>query len=170
MANLDFPRGFIPVKGGERSTDIWNISPTNPEIGLYDLLERRTDGFVYPASATSITIIGSSAEHIAANSGGTVKVYDCDDTTFWAQADDANIAAQTDFDLNYDIVVGAPNSLTGQSIMEIDASTKAATATLPIKILRVANIISKEGNALGANVLVECIINNQLQKSTGVIG
>lgn len=169
MANLNFANGFTPVGGSNRSRQ-YNISPTNSQIGEGDLLERRTDGYVHPAQVSTITPIGIAAENKAANSGGKITVYDSDDILLEAQADDANIAAQTDFDLNYNIIASAPNSLTGRSTMQIDASTKAATATLPIKILRVVEIITKERNSLGANVRVECMINNHVLKSTGVIG
>jgi len=169
MANVDFPRGFVPVRGRMDTEDL-PISSTNGEIGLYDLIERRTDGFYHPAQATSITIVGVAAHHVDANTGGTVKVYTDPNLRFHAQMDEAEVDAQTDLDLNYNIVASAPNAVSGRSTMEIDSSTQAATATLPIKVLRVVDIITASGNALGANVLVECIINNHLHKSTGVIG
>lgn len=167
--NVDFPRGFIPYKGCHR-TEYYPIASNNAEIGLFDLVERRADGFVHPAQATSVTILGVAAERKAANSGGEIAVYDDPFMRFLAQMDEADFDAQTDFDLNYNIVATTPNTLTGQSQMEIDSSTGAATATLPIKVLRVADVLSPAGNALGANVLVECIIQNHLLKSTGVNG
>ena len=169
MANLNFPRGFIPI-GGCNSVREYNIAAANPQIGENDLVERRADGFVYPASVTTITPIGIAAESKAANSGGRLKVYDSPDLLLEAQVDDASVAAHTDFDLNYDIIASAPNAVSGRSTMQIDGSTKAATATLPIKILRIREIVTKERNVLGNHVAVECIINNHLHKSTGVIG
>lgn len=167
MANVDFPRGFIPARG-KMDVEWFPLASDNPEIGLYDLVELRADGFYYPAQASSTTIVGSCAGRIAANSGGKVPVYSDPEMRYHAQADEGQIDAQTDLDLNYNITVGSPNSITGQSIMEIDSSTGAATATLPIKILRVVEIENQYGNALGANVLLECIINNHLHKSLGV--
>jgi len=169
MANLDYPNGFTIIKGWQVCNE-YDLAAANSQIGEGDLIERHTDGYVRPAVATSTTIVGVAAESKAANSGGKLKVYDDPNAVFVAQADDANIAAQTDLRLNYDIVASAPNSISGRSTMEIDASTKAATATLPIKVLRLASVITKEGNALGANVKVECLINNHLLKSTGVVG
>lgn len=169
MANLDYPNGFTIIKGWERCNE-YDLAAANSQIGEGDLIERHTDGYVRPAVVGSLTMIGVAAESKAANSGGKLKVYDDPNAVFVAQADDANIAAQTDLRLNYDIVPSTPHAVTGRSTMEIDASTKAATATLPIKILRLASILTKEGNALGANVKVECIINNHLLKSTGVVG
>ncbi len=169
MANVDFPRGFIPFKGC-MDTEYYPIASNNSEIGLFDLVERGADGNLGPAQASSVTIIGVAAEHKAANSGGELAVYDDPFMRFIAQADEAEINAQTDFDLNYNIVATTPNATTGQSQMEIDSSSQASTNTLPIKILRVVDMISQAGNALGANVLVECIINNHLLKSVGVNG
>lgn len=169
MANVDFPRGFIPIDGSMR-THNYPIASNNSQIGLYDLVERRSDGLIHPAQASSTTIIGSAAEAKAANAGGTLAVYDDPNLIFEAQMDEADADAQTDFDLNYNIVATTPNTTTGQSQMEIDSSTQAATATLPIKILRLRDVQTAAGNALGANAVFECIINNHVLKSTGVNG
>lgn len=170
MANVDFPGGFVPKGDGNEAVNYYDIASNNGEIGLYDLVERRSDGYIHQAQASSVTIIGVAAEHKAANSGGQIAVYDDPNMTFIAQMDETEFDAQTDFDLNYNIVVGTPNSLNGRSIMEIDSSSQAATATLPIKVLRLASVITQAGNALGANARVECIINNHVKKSTGVNG
>lgn len=172
MANLDFPRGAEPIRrrDGSLASDIIEIASTNTEIGLFDLLERRADGFVWPAQAGSLTIIGIAAQHVAANTGGTVNYFPTEDTIFTMQSDDASIDVQSDFDLVYDIIASAPNATTGQSTMEIDGSSGAATATLPIKILRVHQIITQAGNVLGANVLLECVINHGVVKGAGTIG
>lgn len=169
MANVNFPRGFIPVKGNFK-TEYYDVAAANGAIDKGDLVERRTDGYIHRGQATSITIVGVAAESKAASAGGTIAVYDDPFMVYQAQCDDSTVDAQTDLDLNYDIAVGSVGTGTnGQSVMQIDASTQAATATLPIKILRVVNKTPSD-NALGANVLVECIINNHLLKSTGVIG
>ena len=167
MANVDFPRGAIPYRGN-MNVNYYDIGAT--AIYLYDLVERRNDGLVYPAQASSITIIGSAAEYKAASSTGRIAVYDDPNMRFLMQASDSDIDVQTDLDLVYNIVATTGNTTTKQSKHEIDSTTGAATATLPIKILRIADVITKAGNALGANVLCEVIINNHLLKSTGVIG
>lgn len=167
MANVDFPRGFIPLRGRMDTEDL-PLASNNPEIGQNDLVELRADGFYYPAQATSVTIVGSAAEYKAANAGGKIKVYTDPFMRYQAQADEGQIDAQTDLDLNYNIVASAPNALTKQSTMEIDSSTGAATATLPIKILRVVELVPASKNVLGTNVLLECVINNHLHKSLGV--
>lgn len=170
MANVDFPRGFIPIRGCMK-TEEYDLHPTtHTAIGKNDLVERRADGYIYRAQASSVTIIGVAAESKAANTGGSLKVYDDPDIVLVAQSDDAtDPAAQTDLDLNYNIVDGSPDSR-GFSTQEIDGSSKSATATLPIKILRRAKISGGDLSEFGANCAVECIINNHLKKSTGVNG
>jgi len=168
MANQNWPNGFIPSED-EQCTREHEISATNAEIAYGDLVERHTDGYVRPAVASSVRIIGVAAEHKAANSGGTIKVYDDPETVFVAQMDDSSFSAQADLQYNYDIVVTTPDSA-GRSRMQIDASTKALTATLPIKVRGLVPITNAYGNTLGAYARVYCLINNHIYKSTGVIG
>lgn len=167
MANVDFPRGFQPYRG-KMDTEEYPIATNNGEIFADDLVELRTDGFYYQAQATSLTLIGTAAEYKAANSGGKIKVYSDPNMRFLAQASGAEIDAQTDLDLNYNFVVAAGDPITKRSKMEINSATGAATSTLPIKVLRVVELVPASKNTLGANVLLECIINNHLHKSLGV--
>lgn len=160
MANVDFPRGFIPVRYKDNRAivnEYFDVAPTNTEIAKYDVVERRADGYVWPVQAGSTSVVGVAAEAIAANTGGQIAVVPAPGLVMQAQVDDATVNAQTDIGLNYDILATAPVS--GKSQMEIDGSTQATTATLPILIERVSNVISQDGNALGANVLVDCVFN-----------
>ncbi len=166
MAGVDFPRGFIPIKGNAR-TNYYQMNATHDAIGLYDLVEMRDDGCVHRAQASSVTVIGVAAEYKAANVTGEIAVYDDPDIIMEAQVDDATVSAQTDLGLAYDIVVTAPDSF-GRSQMEIDGSTQATTATLPIKITRVRSVIDSTGNSLGTNVAVECRFNQHYFKAGSV--
>lgn len=160
MANVDFPRGFIPVRYKDNRSlvvEYFDVSSTNAEIAVNDIVERRSDGFVHIAQAASTSVVGVAAQAKAANSGGTIAVVPAPGLVMLAQVDDATVNAQTDIGLNYDIVATVPSG--GKSQMEIDGSTQATTATLPILIERVADVTSVAGNALGANVLVECVFN-----------
>lgn len=165
MANLDYPRGCILVKGDE-TADTYTIAPTNTAIGVNDPLEMRSDGYVWQAQAGSTTIIGIAAEAKAASTGGSILVYDDPLIEFQMQVNDANVNVQTDLGLAYDIVIGAP--VRGSSIAEIDGTTGAVTATLPIKPLRVSQIITKNGNVFGANVLLDCKFNQHFNKAGSV--
>lgn len=174
MANIDFPRGFEPkrhINGGQTLAYTSGLlAAANAQIGKWDLLERRADGFIHRAQAATVTLIGVAAENIAANAGGSISYIPIDGLIMWAQASGAEIDAQTDFDLTYDIIASAPNALTGNSTMEIDSATSGASATLPIKILRVVDVITQSGNSLGANVLLECVANAGVTKGAGLAG
>lgn len=159
MANVDFPRGFEVIRNGG-AIEYFDLAATHDAIGKNDLVELRSDGFAHRAQASSVTIVGVAQESKLANAGGQIAVQICtQQTVLRAQSDDATIDAQTDLNLNYDIVVGSPTSL-GFSVMEIDGSTGATTATLPIKVLRVEQIEQfDKTNTFGANVVVECKLN-----------
>ncbi len=158
MANTDFPSGYEPLKyenGKDLSVEEGAIAAANNAIGYFDPLEMHTDGYLQQAQATSTRIVGVAAEYKAANSGGYVKYYPAAGLIMRAQSDDATIATQAEMDLTYDIVTGAPNATTQRSIMEIDGNSTHATDK-PISILRVAQAQDNVGNALGANVALEC--------------
>lgn len=163
MANLDHPKGAIPLyrmDGGSLVYDSYKISDTNSEIFENDWLEVHSDGYARPAVAGSDSIIGSAAEYKAANVGGKILFCPYPGVVFLMQSNDANVAAQTDLDLNYDLLAGTGNSLTKKSGHELDGSSKAADSTLPLKIYRVAEPIDQNGNELGANVDLEVFVSN----------
>lgn len=161
MANVDNPRGFIPIRyknGSPLRVEYFDVSSSNSAIGVNDIVERRSDGYVHIAQASSVSIVGVAAEAKSANAGGTIAVYPAPGLLMQAQSDDATITAQTDLGLNYNITATAPSG--GKSQMEIDGNTGATTATLPILVERVAEIIdANRTNTLGANVLLECTFN-----------
>jgi len=168
MANVDFPRGAIVIRsknGGPGGVEYFDLASTNTAIGVGDILERRADGFVWQAVASSRQIVGIAQEAKAANVGGTIAVHPANNVVFQMQVDDATVNAQTDIGLNYDFIAGAP--VNGRSVYEIDGSTQATTATLPILIERVSDVQSEEGNALGANVLVDCVFNECAYRGGG---
>lgn len=170
MANIDFPMGFKPryrLGGGSINPIYLDLGGSQGAIAKDDLLERRSDGYIYPAQASSTTIVGVAAETKSASATGKIGVFSAPDLVYEAQVDDATVNAQTDLDLNYDVTVTAPVS--GKSQMEIDGSTQAATATLPIKIIGVQTYNDGYENALGANVKVLCVLNQGIFKA-GALG
>lgn len=168
MANLDFPRGAVPIKGtsGSEQTNTYVLAAVHDAIGEYDLVEFRADGCVHQAVAGSTTVVGIAAQAVAANVPGTILVYDDPNIEFQMQSNDASIAAQTAFGLAYDFVIGPP--VRGRSIAEVNGASGATTATLTIKPLRVSPIVSQLGNALGANVLLDCRFNQHFYKAGSV--
>jgi len=87
----------------------------------------------------------------------------CDDpyALFEIQASGTVTAAMIGY--NADIVVGSGSTFTGLSGMELDVSTVANTATLP---LRIVGIVPREDNELGANTKLICYMNYTTYKNT----
>jgi hypothetical protein len=118
---------------------------------------------VEPGDASE-ALIGVAAN--AAAVGEVVFVYDHPDQEFVVQADEAQISDGVDLGLNYDLL--ATDGSSGQSAHELDSSTGAVTATLPLKLLRLLPAVD---NALGAQA--KCVVkinNHQLAGGTGVLG
>ncbi len=95
-----------------------------------------------------------------------VLVVDDPNVIFEIQEDsDVSTLAAIDVGLSADIVVGAGNAKTGKSGMELDSSSKVATAAT-CKILRAAN---RDDNALGTNCRWEVlIVEHEMNLATGV--
>lgn len=92
-----------------------------------------------------------------------VAVVDDPDVIFEVQEDsDGGALTANDVGNNADIVVGAGNTTTGQSGMEIDSSDKK-TATAQLRILRLSN---RSDNELGVNAKWLVLINEHVFKST----
>jgi hypothetical protein len=161
MANKDM------VVGAEPAGRVYPFETYKAESAVYrgDFVKKNANGTVEQAAASD-ALLGVAMHY--AGAGAEVLVADHPDQLFVIQADDSTIDAQTDIGLNYDIVVAAANSSYKRSGMELDASTQATTATLPLKLIRIDRAVD---NALGANV--KCIVrinNHQNGSSTGVAG
>ncbi len=161
MANTDRPRGAEPY--GE----LKNCSPYTAGGTIYpgDFVMKENTGKVIVATATA-ALLGVALNKAA--DGEEVRVADDPDQKYIVQADGADIDAQTDILLNYDILATAGNSAYNRSNHELDSDTGAATATLPLKLLA---IDPRVDNALGAQV--DCIVkinNHQLGSHTGTAG
>jgi hypothetical protein len=162
MANKDQPKGAEPFGR------IGRLSEYVADATIYpgDLVKLHADGTVTPAAAGDASV-GVAATYAAADA--QVLVYDDPDQLFVIQSDDASEpSAQDDIGLNYNIVVGSANATYRRSAMELDGSTGATTATLPLRLIRILPAVD---NALGANA--KCVVkinNHQLGSSTGVAG
>lgn len=162
MANRDEVTGFRPYGPALR------LRPyvASGEIFPGDLVKQEAGGRIAQAAASD-ACIGVAAEYASA-AGVTIKVFDHPDQEFVGQCDGADVDAQTDLGLNYDFVVASGDSTYKRSGMEVDSSTQATTATLPLKVLRLEPSVD---NAFGANAKVICKINNhQLGSHTGTAG
>lgn len=162
MANKNIVRGAEPV-GEVHSLQIYKA-----EAICYpgDFLKKHASGTVTPAAAGD-AIVGVAMHYAAA--AAEVLVADDPDQVFMIQSDDATEpAAQTALGLNYDIVVGTASTAYRRSAMQLDGSTGATTATLPLRLIRIDRAVD---NAFGGNA--KCIVrinNHQNGSSTGVAG
>lgn len=162
MPNLDRPRGAEPKGACVRS----NAYVSGGAVFPGDFVSLDSSGRVVAASATA-ALVGVAMSY-ASGAGQDVIVADHPDQLFIVQADDGTVDAQTDIGLNYDILATAGNAVYRTSRMELDASTQATTATLPLKLL---GIEKRPDSALGA--FVSCVVainNHQLKGSTGTAG
>lgn len=166
MANVDKPNGFVPYG------PILRLRPYYAAVATFrgDMMNQKagssqTGGLVdvEPADASE-ACIGVAIN--SASVGGTVWVADHPDQEFVGQGDESDFADASDLGLNYNLL--ATDGSGDKSAHEIDSSTQATTATLPIKALR---LLPAPDNAFGANARIIFKINNhQLGSHTGTAG
>jgi len=162
MANADRPAGFKPYGAILRVTEYQAGGAVYPG----DAVKPDADGEMIAASASN-ALQGVALDY-ASGQGQKVLVADHPAQEFIGQADGADIDAQADLNLNYNLVATAADTTFLQSRMEIDSDSQATDSTLP---LRVNRILPEIGNALGANVQCIFTINNHLLKGgTGTEG
>jgi len=166
MANADRPNGFQPYGPVLRlrpyiaKSTISRGDAVNRKAGSSDT----AGGCEVEEADASEALIGVAA-HSAA-SGAAVLVWDHPDQEFMCQADESDIATNAKIGLNYNLV--ATDGSGGESRHELDSSTFATTATLPLRLLRIVPVAN---NAVGE--FAKCIVkinNHQLAGGTGVAG
>ena len=165
MANVDAPRGFIKWESGGKNLRLSSYTKGGEEIFKGDLVNLDASGNVVPYDKGDNLVLGVAAQYAAA-SATTILVEDDPDALYLAQVD--GTFALVDVGQNADVLATNGSATTGISAHEIETTTFAVTAALPIKIL---GLVAKEGNATGANALVICKINNAtLGAGTGSTG
>ena len=170
MANVDRPHGFRvlgTLGGGELRLQEFPVAAANAVIGTNDLITLQTAGNVDRAAASDTQIVGVAMQPKAASTGGYLLVCVNPDVILEAQTDDGTgtCTALADMFGNIDFVV--TNAVNGVSRMEIDESSQANTATLPLKIIGLYPAVD---NAFGEFNRLLCTINNHAYKSLGVTG
>lgn len=164
MANRDNPRGFLPIKhlgGGDiRYTEV-PLEAANAILGIGDPLMKTANG-LYNRWAAGNPIAGIAMEAKAANAGAGATVLAIVDKNviFVGQTDDTTgtLTAQTGVGLNATIIVG--NAVNGRSICEIDESSGAAGATLPLKVLALHPVV---GNEFGQFNVLQVLMNEHTE-------
>lgn len=168
MANKNAPNGFNPYSTGQFGTPrlrSYNLISTNAVIGQGTMVAMVADGV---DAWTSGAFLGVAAENKAANSGGTILVWDDPQQLFVAQTDDGEGTATTAAALSLNITATA-NGVSGiYSTQELDESSAAVGATLPWKLMYLS---AAPDNAYGEfNRWVVKPNNHQLQGGTGTVG
>lgn len=180
MANKDNANGFMPYShakggGGQATAMSYPLLSTNAAIGIGSPVFKTTSGVDHATAGTGNPLIGIAAEPKAANTGGTIKVWDDPFQLFVAQCDDgtgtATIAGALGLNINF-INSGVQSANSKISKSELDESSATTGATLQFKIIALST--EYQGNALNAlgefNRLVVKINNHQLGSSTGTAG
>lgn len=161
MPNVDNPHGLRPLMrtlGGGFPT----VAKFSKAVGyataifMWDAINRVADGSI-EASATPGTTLysGVALEHGAASKATRHLSIVSPDAVFEAQDEGTGIAA-ADVGLNANLVLNAGNANTLVSGHEINGATKAATATLDLKIIE---LLADPNNAFGANGRFQVVIN-----------
>lgn len=187
MANANAPSGLSPVR--HRSGAPYNGATTryyidagdSTAVFVGDLVKSSgsgdadgVPGVIQAAAGDSVRGVvtavlpetSTSLAYRAASTARYVTVADDPDLMFEVQEDSVGGAlAITDIDLNADIVVGAGNTFTGKSGMQLDSSDKK-TATAQLRII---SFVQRPDNVVGANAKVLVMINeHELKSATGV--
>lgn len=190
MANVDRPRGLVPVNelGGPFCASVGEYfipASDSTAMSVGDPVKYAgdgdTDGVPTVAVATAGdaccgVIIGFVADkdyedqtHRTASTARYALVADAPDQLFVAQEDSAGGAlAATDIGQNINFVFGGTNTTTGMSGVELDSSSAATTATLQAKLIRLDR---RPDNEIGTNAdWIVKINNHQHGSHTGTAG
>jgi hypothetical protein len=190
MANANIATGFKPVREAGSGTHNGGLNmyyhPSSDATALYvgDPVIKNSSadaagipGAIRATAGAAITGIVCGfvpdgvvdvAGYGAASTAYYVLVDDDPDHIFEVQEDSVGGAlAVTDIGLNADFILAAGNAYTKRSGAMLDTSTKATTATLPLKIV---GLTPRPGNDIGANakVLVKINVHTEAQASAGI--
>lgn len=171
MANIDNARGLAPYSGQVNPRLKKYVNSTTTATGRGDIVALNSSGVVHRIATTtgSDKIVGVAANYVAAGAASTdVWVYDDPDQQFVMQDDgDSATPAQTSVGSTFALIIGAPSSLTGQSIFEIDASATGAAATDPVLV---TGFITGPTQVIGKNASTIVTLNRHIYKkgSSGV--
>ena len=170
MANRDAPMGFSPwgrtLSGGELTLGAYKkAAGYGTAIYPGDLLTRINDGTLERSITPGTTsMIGVAMDGGALSVATEHNVADQPDMIFVGQADGS--LAEADMGLKSNAIIGTGSLALNQSRDEINSAAEATTATLDLHLLRKAD---KVGNAFGAYVRLEVLINKHLLNK-GVAG
>jgi hypothetical protein len=184
MANVDAAFGLAPVRhlsgNGYSRANVYTITSGLAEnIFNGDAVIITADGQNTPQTATEVNNIGEFAREAYTAADGSyvysqywptgttatnIKAYVYDDPYTVFKVQSAGTIAQTNVGNCADLVAGAGSTSTGQSGFESSGTMAAGTAT--VKIL---GLYETPDNAMGANAIIEVLINEHLLKDNAGI-
>lgn len=168
MPNPNAPFGAIPVRkldGGNIVASKYTLA-SGQVAYRGDFLTLGAAGTVSVATAGA-ELIGVAAEYVDATGGAkSILVYDDPSIVFAVRAGSTTAINSDDVGINANIGAGAGNTATKISGHYLDASTKATTNTLNLRVL---GLLERPDNDWGTYAIVECLINtHRMTNRTGV--
>lgn len=195
MANVDSPFGFKPVRYRSgapyngacnryyiESGEAYNLFIGDPVALSGTGAADGTPGIVRATAGAgssagdgplgvvvgfeNLTSDNLSKSYRPSGTAGYVLVADDPDLEYEIQEDsDTSTLAVTDIGLNANFIIGAGNTLTGTSAVELDSNTAATTATLDMRII---GLVKRPNNEIGANAKWRVmLINSPLRTLEG---
>lgn len=165
--NVDRPNGFRPVgtlSGGDWTASIrtYPLDGSHSAMFIGDLVQMTSDGYldIYAAGEEQVVgvVVGVEVNrgldaatefpgYMPANVEGKVRV--ATDPLLLMEGQEDGLVDPlelADIGTNVEIINGTGSTTTGLSAMEIDSSTHATTATLPLKLI---GLVDRADNQLG---------------------
>ena len=177
MANTDATMGLKPYNGSGDGPPRLKLyrGGTTTSVGRGDVVALAANGRVHRIVTTtgSAAIVGVAANYVAAPAAGVtatpdVWVYDDPHQRFVIQDDgDAATPAQAAVGATFAMILGAPNTTTGNSIQEIDASASGVATTDPLVVM---GFVEGAGFEIGKNAKTIVMLNRHLwrHRSAGI--
>jgi hypothetical protein len=190
MANANTPGGFSPVRNAGNGVMTGGLEtfyvPASDATALYigdPVIKAGSADAAGVASVTRATagaaitgvVVGFAPDGTANQAGyraaaTAAYVLVCTDPHMLYEIQEDSVGgalAAADVGLNADFIVASGNSYSKRSGVMLDTSTKATTATLPLKIMGIAQ---KPNNVIGANakVLVKLNVTTEASATAGV--
>ena len=181
MANLDAPRGFHPVTGGQAGTTVQQHEYTAASnVTFYQgQIVALVSGVVNVVNSTRYNrILGSVQNHVAkAATDRTIYVADDPDQEFMVQLDSDGTLVTTDAGLRPDakqyfvaVNISSGNNTLGLSIAELDSSSATtvnnSTSLAPFRGLRFSQEIENTQNVSWGDVIVKINPANHIYART----
>jgi hypothetical protein len=149
MANLDAPRGFVPIghlTGGEIRARSYLLDEDTDTIYKGDAMAMGLNGKVTRAAATEL-LVGVAAEYCATAEGKSIMIYDDPNMLFEVQGYTGITFAINNVGEQADIVATAGSDTTYLSLEELNDSSLAK----PAQFLIIGKV-GKADNAWGEHV------------------